>query len=109
MKNGGDLPRTPPLRFGTNFRYQFESFSAHLDITRYQEQDKVANLETTTSGYTLVDLGVSYQLPLLDHDITFYATAKNLTDEYAKVHSSFVKDIAPRQGRSLAVGLRAYF
>mgnify|MGYP006136045025 FL=1 len=109
LKNGGDLPRTPPLRFGTNFRYQLESFSAHLDITRYQEQDKVANLETTTSGYTLVDLGVSYQLPLLDHDITFYATAKNLTDEYAKVHSSFVKDIAPRQGRSLAVGLRAYF
>lgn len=109
LKDGGDLPRTPPMRFGAKLKYQLENFSAHLDVVRYQEQDKVAALETTTDGYTLVDLGVSYQLPLADYDISVYANAKNLTDEYAQVHSSFVKDIAPRQGRSFALGLRAYF
>lgn len=109
LKDSNDLPRTPPLRFGTTVAYEYDAFKAHLDITRYQSQDKIAPRETATDGYTLVDFGVSYQLPLADYDISLYAQGKNLTDAYAKVHSSFVKDIAPRQGRSVAIGLRAFF
>lgn len=109
LKDGGNLPRTPPIRFGTTLAYQHQDFNAHIDITRYQTQDKVSALEAPTAGYTLIDAGVNYQLPLADHDISLYAQAKNLTDSYAQVHSSFVKEIAPRQGRSLAVGVRAYF
>lgn len=109
LADGGDLPRTPPIRFGSSINYQVAAFNAHLDITRYQTQDKVASLETPTPGYTLVNAGLSYQLPFTEHDISIYGQVKNLTDSYAQVHSSFVKDIAPRQGRSLAIGLRAYF
>ena len=109
LQGGGDLPRTPPLRFGTNLSYTNENISAHLDITRYQKQDKIASFETETDGYTLVDASVSYDLPMLNHDISLYVKGSNLTDTEARVHSSFLKDIAPRPGRSFSVGVRGYF
>jgi iron complex outermembrane receptor protein len=109
LKDGGDLPRTPPMRFGTQFSYENERLSAHLDITRYQKQDRVAAEETQTSGYTLVDASISYDLPLFNQDMAIYLKGSNLTDTEARVHSSFIKDIAPRPGRSFALGIRGYF
>ncbi|WP_286270697.1 TonB-dependent receptor [Thalassotalea hakodatensis] len=109
LQDGGDLPRTPPLRIGTNLSYTNEKLSAHLDITRYQKQDKISSYETETDGYTLVDASISYDLPILNHDISLYVKGSNLTDTEARVHSSFLKDIAPRPGRSFSVGVRGYF
>jgi len=109
VKDGDNLPRTPPLRFGTQFTYENEKLSAHFDITRYQNQSNTAENETTTSGYTLVDASVSYDLDIFNHDVALYLKATNLTDTEARVHTSFIKDIAPRPGRSIAVGIRGYF
>ena len=109
LKDGGDLPRTPPVRFGTQFSYQTARLSAHLDVTRYQSQDKVADFETSTSGYTLVDLSVSYDLPILDDNLSVFFKGNNLTDTEARVHTSFLKDIAPRPGRNLSIGVKGYF
>lgn len=109
LKDDGNLPRTPPLRLGSQFTYENEQISAHLDITRYQTQDHVEANETTTSGYTLVDASVSYDLQVLNHDVALYLKGTNLTDTEARVHSSFIKDIAPRAGRSIAVGIRGTF
>lgn len=109
LKDGGDLPRTPPLRFGSQFSYEAARLSAHLDITRYQEQDRVSSDETTTGGYTLVDASVSYDLPVTNQDIAVFLKGSNLTDTEARVHTSFLKDIAPRPGRSISVGVRGNF
>ncbi len=109
LKNGGDLPRTPPLRFGTQLRYENEQLSAHLDITRYQKQDRITSNETATNGYTLVDASVSYGLSVLNHDISIYLKGSNLTNTEARVHSSFLKNVAPRPGRSIAIGVRGDF
>jgi iron complex outermembrane receptor protein len=109
LKDGGDLPRTPPLRFGTQFSYESERLSAHLDITRYQSQDKIAEFETTTDGYTLVDASVSYDLQVLNHNLSLYLKGNNLTDTEARVHTSFLKNIAPRPGRNISVGITGYF
>jgi len=109
VKDGDDLPRTPPLRFGTQFEYETEQISAHLDITRYQDQNDTSINETSTNGYTLVDASVSYDLQVLNHDVALYLKGTNLTDTEARVHTSFIKDIAPRPGRSFAIGIRGYF
>ena len=109
LQDGGDLPRTPPLRVGTQFSYKIERLSAHLDITRYEEQDRIGEGETATDGYTLVDASVSYDLDVLNQDISVYLKGTNLTDTEARVHTSFLKDIAPRPGRSFALGVRGYF
>ncbi|MDB2355771.1 MULTISPECIES: TonB-dependent receptor [unclassified Pseudoalteromonas] len=109
LKDGGDLPRTPPLRFGTEFSYQTNKLSAHLHVTRYQEQDRIASEETATDGYTMLDASVSYDLSVLNQDVSLYLRGTNLTDTEARVHSSFLKNIAPRPGRSFALGIRGYF
>lgn len=109
LKDGGDLPRTPPVRLGTQLSYQTARLSAHLDVTRYQSQDKVADFETSTSGYTLVDLSVSYDLPILNDNLSVFFKGNNLTDTEARVHTSFLKDIAPRPGRNLSIGVKGYF
>lgn len=109
LQDGGNLPRTPPLRFGTNLSYTNEKFSAHIDITRYQKQDKISSFETETSGYTLIDASITYDIPLFNQDFAVFLKGSNLTDTEARIHSSFLKDIAPRPGRSFAVGVRGYF
>lgn len=109
LQDGGDLPRIPPLRLGTQFSYQSEDWNAQLDVTRYQEQDKISSYETTTAGYTLVDAHVSYDLPVLNLDTQLYLKVKNLTDTEARVHTSFLKDLAPRPGRNVSIGVRGYF
>ncbi|MCF2828191.1 MULTISPECIES: TonB-dependent receptor [unclassified Pseudoalteromonas] len=109
LEEGGDLPRTPPLRFGSQLSYQTDNLSAHIHITRYQEQDRIAPEETATDGYTLVDASISYDLSVLNQDLSIYLRGSNLTDTEARVHSSFLKDIGPRPGRSFALGIRGYF
>lgn len=109
LKDGGDLPHTPPLRFGMQFSYENEIISAHLDITRYQDQNNIAENETATNGYTLIGATVSYDLQVLNQDLSLYLKGTNLTNTEARVHTSFIKDIAPRPARSIAVGVTGYF
>lgn len=109
LKDGGNLPRTPPMRFGTQLNYENQNLSAHLDITRYQEQDKITAAETVTDGYTMVDASISYDIPMFNQDIAVYLEGNNLTDTEARVHTSFIKDVAPRPGRNISLGVRGYF
>ena len=109
LKDGGNLPRTSPFRMGTQFSYLTESLSAHLDITRYQSQSRIADFESQTDGYTMVDASVSYDLPILNNSVALYLKGNNLTDTEARVHTSFLKDIAPRPGRNISLGLKGYF
>lgn len=109
LKDGGNLPRTSPMRFGAQFSYQTERLSLNLDITRYQTQDRNAKFETATGGYTMVDANVSYDLPIFNDNIAVYLKGDNLTDTEARVHTSFLKDIAPRAGRNVSIGIKGYF
>lgn len=47
--------------------------------------------------------------PLADRNVTIFAEARNLTNEEAREHVSFLKDIAPLPGRNLRVGLAYRF
>ena len=109
LNGGGDLPRTPPLRFAAELAYEQDAVSADLRATRYMKQDKTAELETATDGYTLLDASVSYRFDIGSSQLTAYLKGQNLTDELVRVHSSFLKDIAPLPGRSVALGVRGSF
>lgn len=47
--------------------------------------------------------------PFADRNVILFAEAANLTDEEAREHASFQKDIAPQPGRSLRVGVTYRF
>jgi len=107
--DGTNLPRTPPLRFGADLDYTGERVSATLSWTQYSEQDKAAPLETRTDGYDMLDASVIYHLPVGQSELALFIKAENLTDTEARVHTSFIKDIAPRPGRNFTVGIRGTF
>ena len=106
---GGDLPRTPPLRLQSALSWQSAAFSAELRYSHYSKQDKVETLESATGSYNLLDANVSYYFDLGEQQLAVYLKGQNLTDEDARVHTSFLKDKAPLPGRSLGLGIRGEF
>jgi iron complex outermembrane receptor protein len=106
LKDGGDLPRIPPMRIGARAEYTLGNWSAEISSQHYFEQDKTDTLETSTEGYTLLDTQVTYTF---NDGLKIYLKGNNLTDEYARVHASFLKDKAPLPARSFAVGITGSF
>lgn len=104
-----DLPRIPAMRFGAELHWEKGNWHAELGATRYSKQDKIADFETPTDGYTIVSAAFNYYLSLDNVDLTFFARANNLTNELAKVHSSFLKDTAPLPARSFVIGTKVRF
>ena len=104
-----NLPRTPPMRFGSELSYVSDGLSADVGFTWYDDQNDVASFETATDGYTLVNASVQYEFATQGVDWVLFARGDNLTDEEARVHTSFLKDQAPLPGRNFTLGVRALF
>ena len=109
LDNGGNLPRIPPVRLGSQLRFQTSDWDAEIGISHYFDQERVAALETRTDGYTLVDAEVTYTFATYDNDFTIFLKGNNLTNEDARVHSSFLKNQAPLPGRGFSIGVRGMF
>ncbi|ACE84696.1 TonB-dependent receptor [Cellvibrio japonicus] len=106
LDEGGDLPRIPPFRIGARAEYSLGNWHAEISSQYYFEQDRIGPLETRTDGYTLLDAQVSYAF---SDGLKIYLKGNNLTDEYARVHASFLKDKAPLPARAFAVGITGNF
>ena len=104
-----NLPRIPPMRIGAIFNYQADKFDSELSVSHYFEQDDIAELETKTDSYTMVDANFNYYIDSIGDDLTVYLKGQNLTDEHARVHSSFLKEVAPLPGRNFSIGIRGSF
>ena len=75
-----------------------------------RSQDDVAELETATPGYTLVDAHVAWHADTAaGNGWEVFLDGSNLLDEEARVHTSFLKDVAPLPGRGVAFGVRVFF
>ncbi|HEU4814197.1 MAG TPA: TonB-dependent receptor, partial [Xanthomonadaceae bacterium] len=110
LDSGGYLPRIAPARIGAGLDWESGPWRASLDATRTFRQDEVAEGETATPGYTLVDAHLAWHQ---DTDAgnawEVFLDASNLLDEEARPHVSFLKDVAPLPGRGIAFGIRAFF
>ena len=107
---GGDVPRIVPARNMFTARYMFEDFSAKLLVKDVETQTNVAPGESTTDGFTLVNADASWSYGFNDSTrLTLTAFARNLTDEVARNHASFVKEQVPLPGRNFGVRVRLDF
>ncbi|TKR33916.1 TonB-dependent receptor [Luteimonas gilva] len=112
-EGGGNVPRIAPSRAGADLQWQQEGWRASLGAVRYAKQDKVAINETPTDGYTLVNAHVAYHWDMGNDDYSsgweIFLDGSNLTDETARVHTSFLKDKVVLPGRGVSAGLRVFF
>lgn len=109
LRDGGNLPRIAPARFGAQLRWEGQAWRASLGATRYQQQDRVAANETPTAGYTLVDAHVAWHIDRDDTAWEVFLDGNNLADQDARVHTSFLKDDVMLPGRNWSFGVRAFF
>ena len=108
--NGEDVPRIVPARNMFTARYTLDDFSAKLLVKDVERQTAVAPGESITDGFTLVNADASWSYGLSDSArLTLTAFARNLTDEVARNHTSFVKDQVPLPGRNLGIRVRLDF
>ena len=109
VEGSRNLPRIPPLRLGAELDFEWHKWDGDIGVTWFDDQNDNATFETQTDGYTLVNFSVNYREEFQGMDWVFYLRGRNLFDEEARVHTSFIKDLAPMPGRNFAIGVRAEF
>ena len=108
--SGMFVPRIMPKRRFMNLDYVSGDYSAGVSYKEVQPQDNIAEGETGTDGYRMLDLDASKTFDLGD-GVTFRSSifVKNLLDETARNHTSFVKNEVPLAGRNVGFKFRITF
>jgi len=104
-----DLPRIPPLRLGAGLSYAHGEWTGRTGIRRTGAQTRVGVLEDETAGFTLLDAVLSYRIftGRALHDLTL--VLNNLSNAEARLHTSFLKQLAPLPGREIRFVYRISF
>lgn len=107
---GGRLPRIPATRAGIRLDANWQAWEGQVEWVQVARQNRVAEFESATPGYGMLNLGVSYNGQFsTGTPWQVYLKANNLTDRLAYAHTSFIKNAAPLMGRSLTVGMKVAF
>lgn len=106
----GDVPRMPPLRYGTELGFGNDTWNTALRYTRSETQERAGFNENTTSGFHLLTATADYQLKMSDAmQLSLFAKASNLLNEDMRSSVSFLRNYAPEPGRSFVLGARVTF
>ena len=104
------LPRITPFRAGAELLYALnERFTARIEGQYSARQNRTAQFELPTDSFFLLNVGLSYRVPVRGAELDFYVRGTNLTDSEARLHTSFLKELAPLPGRGVLFGVRAEF
>ena len=106
----GNLPRLAPSRVGGDLRWTSDHWRAGIGAVRHSRQDDVAAFEQPTPGYTLVHANLAWHMDTASGNaLELFVNGNNLLDRDARVHTSFLKDLAPLPGRGVTAGVRVLF
>ena len=111
LDKGGNVPRLPPLRYGIQLDYVADKdFSAGLRLTKAEKQTKEADNESSTNGYLLLDVNMSYKMNVAKNNTAlFFVKGNNLLNRTIRNSTSFLKDYAPEPGRGVELGVKINF
>ncbi len=109
LDEGGNLPRIPPMSLGAGLHYHGHDWRAAVEWRWVDDQNDVAQQETPTDGYTMLNAHVGRRFTLKDEIVDVLLRGRNLTDEEARVHTSLLKTFAPLPGRDITLSVRYWF
>jgi len=107
--SGEPLPRITPFRYGISLNYESKHWLASIEGWRVDAQNRVAEFETPTAGYTFLNASVGYKFQWGRTYNYLYLRGTNLLNAEARDHLSFLKEVLPLPGRGVVVGLRTTF
>ena len=104
--DGSNIPRMVPDRNIYSVSYSYDDLYLGLKLKDVEEQDEIGINETVTGGFQMLNLNISKTFDLTDsNQLSVSIFAKNLLDEVARNHSSFVKNEVPLPGRNFGLKL----
>jgi len=106
---GGAVPRIPPLRLLGGIEASTGAMDARVEVERVFAQNRTADFETRTAGFTLVNASLTWRPWGRNNPTSLVLSANNIFDVDARRHASFTKDFAPLAGRDLRIGARVSF
>ena len=109
LDNGDNVPRIPAKRIGFDIGMLYGNWGLNLDYVSVSDQNTIAELELPTKGYDAVGLNINRIFEHEKFKTLLFLNVDNLLDEEIREHASFIKDIAPRPGRSMTAGIRVTF
>ncbi len=110
LSDNSNVPRIPPQRIGMAVDWDHNSWVANISWVHAASHTRIADYETRTPDYDLLNADLSYLLPIEGtSEWEVFVKAHNLLDEDIRNSTSFLKDQAPQIGRNFVLGLRAYF
>ncbi len=109
FQGGGNVPRIPPRSITLGVSAESENLSLRLEGVDLADQDRIAAFETETEGSTVVNVRATWRPFGANDRLAFVLDGRNLSDEEVRVHSSFLKDVLPRPGRSVRLAVTTSF
>lgn len=103
--DAGPAVRIPPWSVSVRGIYEANVWNGSLEVRTVGAQNRVAEFEAPTDGFTLVNAAVTYTPISGRRALKLFVEGHNLTDQEAREHASALKDVAPLPGRSLRVGV----
>ncbi|TPE65221.1 TonB-dependent receptor, partial [Sandaracinobacter neustonicus] len=109
LGGNGPAPRIPPLRLLGGLEANGGAFGGRLEAEHVTRATRVAEFETETPAFTLVNASASWRPLGADSPTTIIASVNNIFDVEARRHASFLKDYAPLPGRDFRLTARVSF
>ena len=109
FRDGGNVPRMPPLRYGFQLNYDIERYNFTSRLTRAEAQNDAGENQTQTPGYILWNVSAQYHLKIEQQDILVFARGNNLLDQTIRSSVSFLRVYAPQAGRGGEIGIQINF
>ena len=106
---GGNVPRIPPYRVGAGLQWQGAQLDAGVNVRYSGKQDRAADGETQTAGFTTVDAQLAWRPWLSRPGIEFALIGRNLTDSLQRNAVALNKDEVILPGRDVRLMIRARF
>ena len=102
--DGHNVPRINPARNVYSFSYAQDDIVFKLHLKDVEKQNDVGEGETATAGYQMLDTRLTKTFDLSGKSkLKVSLFGRNLLDEVARNHASFVKNEVPLPGRNYGI------
>ena len=109
LSNGNNIPRLTPARNIYSAEYSNADLKLVLNLKDVDKQNSTALGETTTDGYQMLNFKLTKTFDLQQGEFTLSLFGKNMLDEVARNHASFVKNEVPLPGRNYGIRFNLTF
>ena len=110
FSSGGNVPRITPIKNVYRFALEQVDVSYNIKVMDIQKEDDIGFGESVTDGYTMVDFDIRRSIAIgSDEELVLSVFGRNLMDEKARNHTSYVKNEVPLAGRNFGIKLNFNF